>query len=408
MNLIKLPNTAYQNYFDQTKFNLTWRINLFIFGTNLILIPIMYFLSIDEMIGLLVSSCFALTYQIILYKTRKYKIIAIVWVVNGVLSIAASILLVPTVMHLTDLIFMFMSITYAFFILGNLAGILVSAGNLISLTTYLVFQFNEDLKNFQSIDSIMIVKAVAISIYGLAITAYIFYTFLKLNKYATDKYIEANKALEVQNEIVEKQNAEKSVMLREIHHRVKNNLQVITSLLRLQSYEEDEDGKSMATFNEAIRRVSAMSLIHEKIYQSEDLAQLDFQDYIQSLMKELIESYDISKEVELNIQSHPFNLSNRYFVPIALLCNELISNSLKHAFAERMQGRIEVEITYDGEKQINMSYSDNGNWKPGESKSTFGMELIDALVDQLNGTFERKTDEGGTHYHFIMRDLNKN
>src|SRR5690606_10311883 len=113
--LIKLPETNYDNYYDQSKFNLTWQINVFIFFTNLVFFPFMYLTAKDQFIGLLSSSILAFTYQLVLYRTRKYEGVAIVWVVIGVLSTATSLLFVPTLMHLGDLVFMFTVVVYAFF-----------------------------------------------------------------------------------------------------------------------------------------------------------------------------------------------------------------------------------------------------------------------------------------------------
>lgn len=404
MRLIKLPETQYTDYYDQSRFNLTWRINIFIFGTNLVLLPIMFFLSIDEFIGLAISSTLAAIYQVTLYKTRKYETIAVIWVVLGVISTSISLLTVPTLMHVTDLIFMFMCVAYAFFTLGKTAGILVTSGNIAAVSIYLCFVLKNDemlVKEFTAID---ISKTILISIYGAAITAYIFSEFLKLNKYAAENYQDANKQLEEVNELINKKNQEKTVMLREIHHRVKNNLQVITSLLRLQMANEQDD-LVVAKFNEATRRVAAMSLIHEKIYQSEDIARLNFEEYLKSLSQDLIASYALKQEVKLEIKTDDLELSNQYFVSIALLCNELISNSLKHAFQPDQKGMIKVTFEQDGEGRYGLIYSDNGTWKESTGESTFGIELIDTLAEQLNGSYERVSDENGTTYVFDLNHL---
>ncbi|MBD3636390.1 MAG: sensor histidine kinase [Crocinitomicaceae bacterium] len=405
MNLIKVPPTSYDNYFDQSKFNLTWKINVFIFFTNLVILPFMFFLALDEFFGILFSTLLALTYQVVLYRTRKYKTIAVIWVSVGVLSTAGSLLFIPTLMHLSDLIFMFTVIVYAFFTLGRTAGIVVSIGNLVAITIYLVFVLNTDKLFFEQISAVEITKTVLISVYGLTITAFIFSKFLELNKYAASQYVEANQQLEEINEVVNKRNEEKTVMLREIHHRVKNNLQVITSLLRLQASEETDE-RTLTKFDEATRRIAAMSLIHEKIYQSEDLARLDFNDYLHSLGHDLIDSYALTTDVDIEVKSDPIDLSNKYFVPIALLCNELISNSLKHAFTDSRRGRINVELVRYGEGKYRMTYMDTGKWKPPAEEVTFGMELIHSLIEQLNGSFSRSELDTGTWYQFEMTQLN--
>ncbi|MEX1001675.1 MAG: sensor histidine kinase [Crocinitomicaceae bacterium] len=405
MNLIKLPKTEYDSYSDQMKFNLTWKINIFIFATNLILLPILFFLSINEFFGLLFSSVLAFIYQLVLYQTRRYEVIAVIWVIIGVLSTGASLLLVPTLMHLTDIIFMFLVITYAFFTLGRWAGVLVTAGNLTFLTIYLVFQLKNDQMNFQALSLLEISKTIVMSVYGFTLVTYVIFKYLDLSRYVTDKFIVANAELQETNQLVQQRNEEKTVMLKEIHHRVKNNLQVITSLLRLQSLESNNQG-SEDMFNEAIRRVAAMSLIHEKMYQTDDLRELNFEDYLTSLSNDLISSYAITKDIKLTVTAPPIDLANRHFVPFALLCNELISNSLKHAFEKQNKGNIQVKISELSVDKFEMRYCDNGDWKPPKKKNSFGMELIDTLTEQLNGSVQLSIDQRGTCYTFTLENLN--
>lgn len=404
--LLKPPTTEYDNYFDQSRFVLTWKINVFMFFMNLVLIPIFLFLSAEELFAMCYSSVLALVYQVVLYKTRKYKLISIIWVVNGILSTGISFLLVPSETHVLETIFMLMVTVYAFFTLGKNAGVLTIFGCLIFLTYYLIFKVNIDMEDFQPMSHLEITSTTLMAVYGFSITGYMILEFFSLNRFAEEQYIEANEKLEVSNEHIKKQDAEKSVMLKEIHHRVKNNLQVITSLLRLQIANENDEN-IIVKFNEAIRRVSSMSLIHEKIYQSEDLALFNFEDYLRSLSHDLIDSYALKQEVKFEINSAKLELSNRHFVPIALLCNELISNSLKHAFDNNQEALIKVKLKQNTKDRFILEYADNGTWKEGTRDSTFGIELIETLAEQLNGSFERVSNENGTTYKFDLNHLNE-
>ncbi|MGB1102662.1 MAG: sensor histidine kinase [Crocinitomicaceae bacterium] len=189
-------------------------------------------------------------------------------------------------------------------------------------------------------------------------------------------------------------------MLKEIHHRVKNNLQVIRSLLRLQS-REIENQSSHSHFKEAIDRVSAMALIHNQMYQSKDLDRINLEPYLQSLSKNILHSYALEIPVDIQFDISLAHASSNNIVPMALIFNELMSNSLKHAFNEQTRGLITVEAYQSSDKRIEFIYADNGQWKPPEREDSFGMELIETLAEQLGGNVERNTEKG-TKFTFIF------
>ncbi|HEY4310795.1 MAG TPA: CHASE3 domain-containing protein [Pirellulales bacterium] len=182
---------------------------------------------------------------------------------------------------------------------------------------------------------------------------------------------------------------EKEVLLKEVHHRVKNNLQVISSLLYLQS-QQTHDELSIEMFSESQQRVRSMALVHERLYRSPDLAQVDFAEYITCLGESLLGSDRASDRIRLLIDVHDVKLSIDNAVPCGLLVNELLSNCLKHAFADRDHGCIEVELHSADEREILLSVRDDGVGLPEhvhpETSPTFGMQVIMALVDQLHGS----------------------
>jgi two-component sensor histidine kinase len=152
---------------------------------------------------------------------------------------------------------------------------------------------------------------------------------------------------------------EKEVLLREIHHRVKNNLQVISSLLRLQS-RTIEDDAIRKVFKESQDRVKTMAIIHEKLYQSTDLAGVDFAGYIRDLTANLYRSYGVSQEtISLRIQAQNVFLGINMAIPCGLIINELVSNCLKHAFPGGERGEIYIDLSSDPD-QINLTVGDNG------------------------------------------------
>jgi two-component sensor histidine kinase len=224
---------------------------------------------------------------------------------------------------------------------------------------------------------------------------------LKSSQQAEKESKSTQRELRKQYVITQKQNEEKTIMLKEIHHRVKNNLQVITSLLRLQS-KEIKDEKSIVHFNDAIQRVLAMALIHERMYQSKDLAKIDLEAYLRTLAEELIQSYAVEKPIELHVNCEIEFIQPKSLVSFALMFNELISNTLKHAFSDQKYGRIEIRIIRTKEDEVQCTYKDDGKWKEEAREGSFGLELIEDLCAQLDGEYKRDISEGTT-YHFVFQ-----
>ena len=190
--------------------------------------------------------------------------------------------------------------------------------------------------------------------------------------------------------------AEKDVLLREIHHRVKNNLQVISSLLSLQSG-MTKDPVVSEILRDSKDRVNAMALVHEKLFQSDDLAAINFADYIRTLAKGLFHSY-VSEmkpiQINTNVTVAP---GVDQAIPCGLIVNELLSNSMKHAFPGDRIGEINLTMHSEGELCI-LRVTDDGIGLPPESeiakKETLGLKLVDALAAQLGATIERRGGNG--------------
>ena len=192
---------------------------------------------------------------------------------------------------------------------------------------------------------------------------------------------------------------EKVVLLKEIHHRVKNNLQVISSLLRLQAGTL-EDPKGREFFAESQRRVRAMALIHEQLYQSSNLAQINFKDYVTNLVQYLRRSHSQGlSNIEIQVSAEDVNIEMDQAVPLGLMVNELVSNSLKHAFPPGHPagtGKIWITVQRDTSGGLVVSVGDNGAGIPEtldiENSPTMGLQLVNSFVTQLRGqlTVQRK------------------
>ncbi|RJS48492.1 MAG: hypothetical protein CIT03_07900 [Methanobacterium sp.] len=194
---------------------------------------------------------------------------------------------------------------------------------------------------------------------------------------------------------------EKEVMLREIHHRVKNNLQIISSLLNLQTnYVKDEEARDL--FKESQNRVKSMSMIHESLYQSRDLAQVDFSIYISRLSSELFSSYGVNfNQIRLETSVEKINLDINTAIPCGLIINELLSNAIKYAFPHQ-EGVIKINFLQKEDLYV-LEVSDNGVGLPDDidftGTNTLGLRLVSSLVDQLDGTIHMDKTKGTS---FIM------
>jgi two-component sensor histidine kinase/putative methionine-R-sulfoxide reductase with GAF domain len=190
---------------------------------------------------------------------------------------------------------------------------------------------------------------------------------------------------------------EKEVLLKEVHHRVKNNLQIISSLLSLQSkYIMDE--RDFDIFRESRDRVKSMSLAHERLYQSPDLAQIDFAEYIRDLVAHSFRSYrDRSALITLRIDADDVSPGLDTAIPCGLIINELVSNALKHAFPDNRKGEIRIGLHSENGQTI-LTVSDDGVGFPADldfrDTDSLGLQLVTTLVEQLEGSIELDNREG--------------
>jgi len=193
---------------------------------------------------------------------------------------------------------------------------------------------------------------------------------------------------------------EKEVLLQEVHHRVKNNLQVISSILNLQSsYVKDEN--SLNILRESQNRIKSMSFIHESLYQTRDFSRIEFSDYIHSLSSSLIHSYSLGTgRVSLNTDFEKVFLSLDQAIPCGLIVNELVSNALKYAFPDNAPGEIFM-VLKEKKGKIELRISDDGIGLPEsldvENSDTLGLQLVYTLIDQLDANIS-VTSKKGTKY----------
>jgi len=217
--------------------------------------------------------------------------------------------------------------------------------------------------------------------------------------------INANECMVISRDITDKKTAEqkmraslkeKEVLLKEVHHRVKNNLQVISSILNLQgSY--IKDAKILEILHESQNRIKSMAFVHESLYQTKDFASINFQEYVGNISRSLVHSYSLSTAPELNLDIDPIFLNLDTSIPCGLIINELLSNALKYAFKDGRKGAIQVAVK-ENNNSITITIADNGMGLPNgldyRNTESLGLQLVVALVEQINGSIKIDQKKG--------------
>jgi two-component sensor histidine kinase/HAMP domain-containing protein len=213
--------------------------------------------------------------------------------------------------------------------------------------------------------------------------------------------IETDEARQLAEKQIKASLKEKEVLLREIHHRVKNNLQVVSSLLNMQSRSVKDEGTANILI-ESKNRINAMALIHSQLYESKDLSEINIKMFIHKLLLELIQTFQNKDTIItqiVDVVEYPFPIS--IAVPIGLIINELLTNAIKHAFTDRTEGEIKIILNTPAEGKINLTISDDGIGLPEgldiNTTRTLGLRLVKILVeDQLMGNIQIISEEGTT------------
>jgi two-component sensor histidine kinase len=191
---------------------------------------------------------------------------------------------------------------------------------------------------------------------------------------------------------------EKEVLLKEIHHCVKNNLQIVSSLLNLQARVlKDEQVSTIG--QESRNRIESMALIHDKLYRSKDLARIDFKDYIYDLTSNLLLSYGVdSSRIRRNLNVAEVALDVDTAIPVGMILNELVSNSLKHAFPAGRGGEIRIDLGAKVNGRYTLIVADDGEGFPEDldfrNSESLGLKLVSGLVEQLDGAIELDNSRG--------------
>ncbi len=258
-----------------------------------------------------------------------------------------------------------------------------------------MIQALKDEKTIQELELMASRRKGWMALFGLlSLTAFSILTFRSLKQKKKSENI-----LKEKNSIINKALSDKELLLREIHHRVKNNLQVVYSLLSLQSEYIDEESV-LSAINDGRNRVRSMALIHQNLYGSETMTDVGAKNYLERLIGELFETYKVEKDkVSLDLDIEDISIDVDTMVPLGLVVNELITNALKHAFHNQDKGNIKVTLKTSDDNLI-FKVIDNGNgMDPSlleESNDSFGLQMIKSFVEKLEGSLKLNTENGTT------------
>lgn len=195
---------------------------------------------------------------------------------------------------------------------------------------------------------------------------------------------------------------EREILLAEIHHRVKNNMAIVSSLINLQIDNLPEE-KSKEIFRETHNRIYVMSLIHNLLYQNNSFSNIDFAEYTERFCEHLASTYESEKNIAFELQIEKLQLDMKTAIPLALILNELVSNSFKHAFHQQHEGKISVTLLHQGQGNLKFTISDSGIGMEERSllQGNMGMDIIRSLTEQLDGKMSYKR-ENGSHFTFLV------
>lgn len=394
------PNTSfYQNYYDKAKYLLAWRISL-LFTIVFSIITSLYALT-DTIAAITSALVLVVGFSCLLYLhyTKNYKPLFWVYSISGSLLANLSMNLVLNFTHYVDFMWILVCIFLAFVGINKKAGYTIISLNILLIVLFFSFTLNKHIAFLEPTSFTQRISELIEIFFVFFTFAYLIYQFIDFQIYSQTELRKTLSELEKTNAIISAKNKENILLLKEVHHRVKNNLQIIISLLRLQKNSLSPEAEKK--IDEAINRIMTMSIIHKKLYQSDNLSTININSYITDLV-ENIYHHNSSNRIKTNITSNYNQAGINTIVPLGLMLNELLTNSLKHAFNETCNAEVNISTEPIENNYFILKYSDNGTWKFSEEKNNnFGMELIETLTEQLEGSIVREKSA----YTFTLKNL---
>lgn len=370
--------SIFDEVYHRERRRLIWRLSVafaVVFGSLSILFAGSQPLAFGIYLAVFLLSVFSLVW---LRLSDNYKLVF--WIFSCTASglVIFSVNTILDTMHYSDLLWMVNIILFAYVGLSKNQALFFVLLHTLGLTYYCVFQLNDHLSQIHPLNNTQLLVTTIEMVFAFLVMAYLYHANIRFQRFVQKEIKDVNEELEAKN-------LEITTLLKEVHHRVKNNLQIVVSLLRIQQAELDSD-ELRIQFQEAVNRIMTIASIHQKLYQSNELSSIQFNEYIQSLLddfKELFEHRSVSIEYQSNVET----IDLKSIVPLGLILNELITNSIKHSKGERVHIVLSFSNNEDGTL---MTYSDGGVWD--HSSTGFGLELIQILSDQIDGKLRKEAE----------------
>lgn len=407
INLLKAPYVRNADSYEIARFKLTWNVNLFL-SAVLLTLGIVSILGESDYVyyytlgfSMTVISLWFLKYK------KEYKVVAFILSSLMYGMIVISMFSLNGYVHYMEPFWAIVITLYIYFIRGKVLGTVVLFITIATTTFFFVYRLNDTVRLVEEMSTYRLLNMAFEFAACLTIIGYLVHQFINSSLIAEKELTIANLALQREKKVVEKQNKEKTILLQEIHHRVKNNLQIVTSLLRMQADKINSE-EAKVHFQDAVNRVLTMSLIHQKLYENENLSEIDLSEYVESLCKDILRINDNSQQITQELSIDCQQIGSKTLVPLGLIITELISNSVKHAFSDSSNHpviKIDIKLEKNG-SLIKMSYADNGTWRE-VNRESFGLQLIETFTEQLEGGFSCDKGEEGTVYSFDLQNLDK-
>ena len=398
MTIFTPDTSSFPTFFEKASFLLAWRISLAFIFIFSIVTTLYSFSGIDNAIPSAIVLLIGLFCFIFLYITRNYIPIFWVYSISGFFMSHFAMNTVMNLTHYVDFMWIMITLFMTFIGLGQRIGIIATVINAFLIAYFFFNNLNRHIVLIKPRTNSQLVGEFIEVTFALFVLGYLIHLYYLHQQHSNNELKLANSELEKQNQLISTKNNENIVLLKEVHHRVKNNLQIITSLLRLQKGSLPDEIK--LKFDEAISRIMTMSLIHSKLYQTNKLNKIEIESYINDLIFEIIHTLDHNKKVSTEIKSDIGDVGLKTIVRLGLLLNELLSNSFKHAFKNCTEGNILIHLNRSNPKEFILIYSDSGKWKE-QNTNGFGLELIETLTEQLEGSYTRNDST----YHFQLNNL---
>lgn len=404
MRIFTPKHGQFDSFIEREKFLMSYRLTLIFSIVFLVMTLTQIGGDFDAIIGYSAALLISVSGLVYLVFTKNFKNLFLLYAISGTLIAFYGVNFSLATQHYVDFLWMIVASFLAFLGVGRKWGLIILCTNALGSVYFIFVSHNQHLAAMKPFTPLQAGIAYTEIVLAFFTIGYLMYQFIVFQNYSESKLKKANTELNIQNSLILSQNNDNNTLVKEIHHRVKNNLQIIISLLRLQQ-SEIETEEARKHFTEAINRVLVMASIHTRLYKEKEITRIDLKTYLNDLAADLSTIFQIDKKIEVDIRSEYSEIDLKTVVPLGLLLNELISNSFKYAFSAKDTGKITIDIK-DMNHQFILDYADNGKWLDNKKNNAgFGLDLIQILSEQLNGTFQMKTDDHGTSYKFILSKL---